>query len=140
MNESSFDTPILGTLGNSDGFLTCSMYVAKRWNRYRIIKPYPKYELAAQDVKRQIIDSFLVPAAYPNIRTFIMDSELVVTDAFVEQIPSLVCATKTKEINHIDRIYLHPATESLVDEVPNKSDNLKIIFVDSNIEVVCPRY
>lgn len=35
---------ILGTLGDDEGFLTCSMHIAKKMDNSDMIKPYPEFE------------------------------------------------------------------------------------------------
>src|SRR5258707_1826655 len=79
----------LGTLCDEPKCLTCSFDAAKRWHKAERIDPYPTYEEAAQAVKHVDIDAFIVAGAYPKINFFIMDSELMVSETFVLQIPPL---------------------------------------------------
>jgi prephenate dehydratase len=108
----------LGTLGDTNGFLTCSMHVAKEWNKASQIKPYSLFEYAAQDVKKGNLTCLLVPGAYPKINSFIMDKELSVKETFIKEIPSLVLVG-TNEImpDEVEFIYHHPATTDLLSEV-----------------------
>ena len=127
---------ILGTLGDNNGFLTCSMQIAKIWGKYETIIPYSKYEFAAQDVKNNKIYCFLVPAAYPGIDNFIMDADLTTIDVFIEKIPPIVYVSKENYPDNeaIDTIYLHPATKFLRQELNLLTGFTTAIYVDSNIE------
>ncbi|OAX45430.1 hypothetical protein [Paenibacillus sp. AD87] len=117
---------ILGTLGDEEGFLTCSMHIAKKLNNSDIIKPYPEFEAAAEDLKSGEISCLLVPGAYPKLNSFIMDSELVVSESFVEKIPALVLSGFHAECpDQIDVIFHHPATTYLLSE-------LSIIYRESS--------
>lgn len=116
INESKY--AILGTLGDDEGFLTCSMHIAKKLNNSDLIKPYPQFEAAAEDLKSGAISCLLVPGAYPKLNSFIMDSELVVSESFVEQIPALVlCGSHAVCPDQIDIIFHHPATTYLLTEI-----------------------
>lgn len=127
---------VLGTLGDNRGFLTCSMHVAKKWNKYETIIPYQRYECAAEHVKKGKIHCFLVPGAYPGINDFIMDAGLLAIDTFIEQIPSLVYVEKKGRSENIgvDKLYLHPATDKLSREINTTFCSIDRIYVNSNIE------
>lgn len=126
----------IGTLGDNNGCLTCSMYIAQKWYKYKEIIPYLTFEAAAFDLKRDRLSSVLVPAAYPKISEFIMDKELVAKEVFIEQIPPLVCVRKYSENDKgvVNKIYLHQATYKLLDDLEIESQKVKISFVNSNIE------
>jgi prephenate dehydratase len=118
----------VATLGNH---LTCSNYAAKNYCRTSSIKLYDSFEEAATAVKEGIAQAMFVPGAYPNIRYFIMDDFLSVSETEVLQIPALVLAGKfIKQPDKIKRIYLHPAPESLLAEVETKYE--ETVFVSSN--------
>lgn len=130
---------VLGTLGDSLEGLTCSMYVARKWNKFQNIRPYSKFELAAEAVKKEEIYCFLVPAAYPNIKEFIMDSELIPIEIFIEQIPPLVYVEQdgvgiVDTTSIINNVFLHPATEHLLREIYFGDIYPEITYVDSNVE------
>ncbi|KGE18724.1 hypothetical protein [Paenibacillus wynnii] len=109
---------ILGTLGDNEGYLTCSMHVAKSMNNADTIVPYPLFEEAAKDLKSERISCLLVPGAYPKINSFIMDSELEVSESFVKKIPALVlCGSKEDCPTTIHIIFHHPATTYLLSEI-----------------------
>ncbi|MFC9711286.1 hypothetical protein ACFTRD_24410 [Paenibacillus sp. NPDC056933] len=109
---------VLGTLGDDEGFLTCSMHIAKKLGNSERIKPYPEFEAAAEDLKSGVISCLLVPGAYPKLNSFIMDSELVVSESFVEKIPALVLSGFDAVCpEQIDIIYHHPATTYLLSEL-----------------------
>ncbi|WP_339273512.1 hypothetical protein MKY59_20700 [Paenibacillus sp. FSL W8-0426] len=109
---------ILGTLGDDEGFLTCSMHIAKKMDNSDLIKPYPEFEAAADDLKSGEISCLLVPGAYPKLNSFIMDSDLVVSESFVEKIPALVLSGfQVVCPEQIDIIYHHPATTYLLTEL-----------------------
>ena len=88
----------VGTLGDSSGSLTCSMYIARRWNVNSEIIPYHSFEAAADALKRKELSCILVPAAYSNISEFIMDNKLIATEVFLESLPPLVCVSKNTNI------------------------------------------
>ena len=127
---------IIGTIGNNDGYITCSMYVAQKRYADSLIVPYTTFEEAAQHLKREIIDSILVPAAYPNLRDFIMDSELLANSVFLERTPPLVCVCKDKEtkLETITHVFLHPATRKLVSELGIDNEKVSLTYVNSNID------
>lgn len=109
---------ILGTLGDNEGYLTCSMHIAKELNNADTIKPYPYFEAAATDLKLGNISCLLVPGAYPNINNFIMDSELMVSETFIKEIPALVlCGMQKQCSSNINLIFHHPATTYLLKEI-----------------------
>lgn len=109
---------ILGTLGDDEGFLTCSMHIAKKMDNSDMIKPYPEFEAAAEDLKSGAISCLLVPGAYPKLNSFIMDSDLVVSESFVEKIPALVLSGFHAACpEQIELIFHHPATTYLLSEL-----------------------
>lgn len=115
---------ILGTLGDEDGYLTCSMHIAKEAEKAHHIKPYPYFEAAAEDLKKGEISCLLVPGAYPKVNHFIMDSEMIVNEVFIRKIPSLVlCGTAQQSPLSTTTIYHHPATTDLLAEVEVDFDN-----------------
>nr|WP_296461186.1 hypothetical protein [uncultured Acetatifactor sp.] len=126
----------LGTLGDNNGFLTCSMYIAQKWHKYEEIIPYMTFEAAAIDLKENKLCSILVPAAYPQISEFIMDKELITEEVFIEQIPSLVCVGKYANVNVkiVDKIYLHQATYKLLGDLGIEPQKVELCYVNSNIE------
>jgi hypothetical protein len=105
----------LGTLGDSTG-LTCSMDAARRHYGPIQIVPFDRFELAAEATKRSVIESFLVPAAYPNTNRFIMDPELEVAEIFCARIPPLVVVGHSK-LREAVSVFHHPATAPLLTEV-----------------------
>ena len=108
---------VLGTLGDEEGFLTCSMHVAKHIQNAQVIKPYPSFEEAAEDVKLRKISCLLVPGAYPQVSNFIMDSKLHVSETFIEKIPPLVlCGRESQPPADINVIFYHAATTHLLRE------------------------
>lgn len=130
---------IIGTLGNKDGFLTCSMDVARKWRRYKSIKPYPEFEEAISDLKQGVISYVLVPGAYPKISNFIMDESIEVSETFTQKIPDLVLVSLTSNNNaasrkDINNLYFHPATTHLTEKVEECFAVHKKVNVSSNIE------
>ena len=69
-----------------------------------------------------------------------MDEELLAQEVFIGPIPPLVLIKKNIycDLKQISRIYLHPATSKLLDEVFPKNNTAEVIFVDSNI-MACER-
>lgn len=126
----------LGTLGDNQGFLTCSMHIAQKWDRYKKVIPYGTFEAAAQDLKTGKIEAMLVPAAYSDICDFIMDEKLTVSELFIEPIPPIVCVAKKNDFNmlNVRRVYLHHATKSLVYTMAQNVNIVEKVYVDSNIE------
>jgi hypothetical protein len=108
----------LGTLCDEPNGLTCSFYVAQKWGQAERIVPYPTFEAAAEDVKRGSISAFLVPGAYPQLGSFIMDNKLVARETFIMQIPALVVAgIPNLPPEKVDVLFHHPATAPLLSEV-----------------------
>lgn len=109
---------ILGTLGDEEGYLTCSMHIAKKMDNADQIKPYPHFEEAAEALRSGNISCLLVPGAYPRINHFIMDAELKVSETFIEKIPSLIlCGVQDSCPEQVKKIYHHPATTYLLSEI-----------------------
>ena len=129
----------IGTIGDKSGYLTCSMSVAHKAFPYAIIVPFSSFENAIMALKANRVLRVIVPAAYPLINSFIMDSTLTISDYFIMPIPPLVFALKgnTCEEKDIKRVYTHKATACLLDEV-NLSPKPSIVYVNSNIEA-CKR-
>jgi prephenate dehydratase len=129
--NSNVEYQSLGTLCDEPNGLTCSYYVAEKWGKAAKIFPFDSFEAAAESVKNGKISAFLVPGAYPQIRSFIMDSDLAASCTFIMQIPALVLCGKTKDIPAaVEILYHHPATTPLLEEVQicfQKSE-----FVSSN--------
>lgn len=120
--------PVLGTLGSTDGFLTCSMHIAKEWDNADEIKPYPYFEDAAADLRAGIINCLLVLGAYPKISDFIMDLELEVAETFIRKIPPLVlCGTKDILPESIETVFHHPATTHLLSEIDTSFMDNKVV-------------
>lgn len=126
----------IGTLGDEQGYLTCSMYVARKWNRYKSIIPYHTFEAAAQDLKDGELDAILVPAAYADICDFIMDEKLIVSELFLENIPPIVCVAKQDKFNilNVKRVYLHYATKTLLYTMKLNENDIDKVYVESNVE------
>jgi len=125
----------IATLGDTKHILTCSLYVVhKRYDSQIERIPFSSFEKAIDALKKGEVDSCIVPCAYPQITNFITDLQLEITEIFLETIPNLVLVginkTKPKSIN---RLFLHPATESII---PNflKDAFIEKIFVSSNSE------
>jgi hypothetical protein len=133
MQEARRSYDILGTLGDENGFLTCSMHVARKIDKANLIKPYPHFEDGSADLKSGHISCLLVPGAYPKIGSFIMDSQLVVAETFVERIPSLVlCGVPPECPREVNSIIHHPATTYLLRETEVAHQNC--ILASSNPE------
>jgi hypothetical protein len=120
----------LGTLGDSTG-LTCSMDAARRHYGPIQIVPFERFELAAEATKASLLESFLVPAAYPKTNLFIMDPELEVAETFCARIPPLVVVGQDR-LREAVSVFHHPATTPLLAEVGMAYQ--RAIPVDSNIE------
>lgn len=125
---------ILGTLGNELSQLTCSMYIAKELNTDDELKGFSSFERAIESLKKNTIQKVLIPGAYPDINKFIMDNDLEVYKSFVEKIPSLVFASKSKKAKECSELFLHRATKNLVADIPSVSSVAKLTYVDSNEE------
>ena len=112
-----FDT--IATLGDPPiNHLTSSYYVAEKRQLARQIVCFDSFEAAAQAAISGETQAALIAGAYPKIRAIIMDERLTCIDAFVEQIPPLVvCGPQSVAPDHVETIYLHPATLSLLPEV-----------------------
>jgi prephenate dehydratase len=109
---------ILGTLGDAEGYLTCSMHVARKIEKANLIRPYAQFEDGVVDLKSGNISCLLVPGAYPKIGSFIMDSQLEVAETFVERIPSLVlCGVADQCPAEASAVIHHPATTYLLPEI-----------------------
>jgi len=107
----------VGTLGNSPNDVTCSIEAAKNWNKAEEIVAFPKFEYAVDELKAGKIDSVIIPCAYPDIRVFIMDEQLAVTETYFFFLPSLVFVSRRlKADRHYDVLYNHPATNVLIKE------------------------
>lgn len=105
----------------------------KKWGISRSIESFPTFECASAAVKEQRIDAFLVPGAYPQSSTFIMDDLLLASHVFIMGIPSLVLAVASPEIpDSLDVIYHHPATTALLSEI--EIDYKKSIQTSSNTQ------
>ncbi len=127
----------LATLGDNNGYLTCSMYVAYHKLRRYSISPYSSFEDAINALKKGNVSLVLVPSAYSLINNFIMDNEIYVKKTFIEKIPPLVLVAKIDAQEMLNKksevIYLHEATTSVLDEI--KFDKKILIHkVGSNIE------
>jgi len=119
--ESLYTYQSIGTLCDEPNGLTCSFDAARRWGRAKQIVSYPTFEEAAQAAKNSAISAFLVPCAYPQLSSFIMDTELVAKESFLLRIPSLVLVGTDST---------PPATTPLLPEVPISFQ--KSEFVTSN--------
>ncbi|MDD3414911.1 MAG: hypothetical protein PHY47_13035 [Lachnospiraceae bacterium] len=67
---------ILGTLGKDVSDPTCSMLAAQKIKVKDAIIGYSTFEEAIADLKCKMVQEVLLPDAYPNIRTFLMDEQL----------------------------------------------------------------
>jgi prephenate dehydratase len=123
----------LGTLGDASGPFTCSMHVAHAWGQAATVEPYNSFENAGLAVKSGDVDAMLVPGAYPNLNELIMDAGLEVSEVFVMRIPPLVLAAKSGEVVcHVERLFHHPATASLLPETDIQA--LEPVEVTSNVK------
>jgi prephenate dehydratase len=128
--KSTYKYNSVATLGNQ---LTCSYFCAKQYCRTKTIQLYNSFEDAAKAVKEGFATALFVPAAFPDLRMFIMDDFFRVKETEVIQIPALVLAgKKTVQPELVKYIFLHPAPERLLSEVDVKFG--KAIFVRSNPE------
>ncbi len=122
-----------GTLGKSVQDPTCSMLAALTSFPESNVKAYNTFEHAIKELKRGCIQAVLVPAAYPEIRHFIMDESLIINDIFSFDIPNLVMVAQI-ERKHYEKVFLHPATVSLLPKIMASYENTQ--FVTSN-SVAC---
>ncbi|KAA9007569.1 hypothetical protein F4V43_03515 [Paenibacillus spiritus] len=133
MITSTSSYSVLGTLGDSEGFLTCSMHVAKEWDHADQIRAYPLFETAAEDLRSEKIDCLLVPAAYPHLGRFIMDRDLKAAESFIRQIPALVLGgMESVPSSSTEQVYHHPATTHLLSEIDTEYQ--ETVGVASNSE------
>jgi len=126
---------IIGTLGDKDYILTCSLDVAhKKYDKMTEKKAFSSFEEGIIALKSRAIDICIVPAAYPKIANFITDLQLNIKEVFLENIPNLVLVGTDKvEPTNIKTLFLHPATESIMPKfLEDKS--IKKVFVSSNSE------
>lgn len=107
---------IIGTLGKSAKDPTCSMLAAHELYKAVELRGFPTFEEAIKELKYKSINKVIVPAAYPNIRNFIMDDNLKVEKSFIYDIPDLVLVSKV-DLPSYDVIFLHPATQSLLPKI-----------------------
>ncbi len=113
-----FEYDTIGTLSDGKDALTCSMIVAHKYGESNKVRGYSSFELAIQAVKDGQIDAAIVPAAYPNLHSLIMDSKLIITETFVAKLCDLVAAGSNPTIPHeVDIVFHHPATKSLLEEI-----------------------
>lgn len=111
----------VATLADEPVGLTCSVAVASKHFRglARKVHGFPSFESAASEVRQGRADALLVPAAYPEIRRFFFDSALRATSSFLAELPDMVLvASKAHEDDRYARLYHHPATQQLLDELP----------------------
>lgn len=123
----------IATLADESVGLTCSVTVGRAWARGRAntVVGYPEFELAAETVRTGEHNLLLVPAAYSNIRNFFFDSSLRAIDAFLHQLPDMVFAIpNTERADRLETVFHHPATESLVQQLPN--DGWSAVHASSN--------
>lgn len=120
MVMASIPSPVLlsvGTLLDSYGGLTCSMVVARQRYGSEHVVGYESFEQASMGVLDGEIGSFLVPAAYPMLREFIMHPLLHAVESFVAPIvPLVVAVPRGSSRQHAKTLFLHPATEPLLPE------------------------
>lgn len=131
--EYSYDR--VGTLCDEPNGLTCSFSVATRWGKAKTLLPYASFEEAALDVKRGKLSGFLVPGAYPDLSSFIMDAGLVATEVFIMKIaPLVLVGLDEAQPPAVAVIFHHPATAPLLPELPIKFQRNE--FASSN-SVAC---
>ena len=110
----------IGTLGKDTNDVTCSVLAAKSLGNIFTIAAFSKFEFAAESLINNNIDAMVVPGAYPNIASFIMNEHLSVMDVFTYKIPPLVFASKYMTCaNEYDILYNHPATNPLLHDICN---------------------
>ena len=134
MVMASIPSPVLlsvGTLLDSYGGLTCSMVVARQRYGSEHVVGYESFEQASMGVLDGEIGSFLVPAAYPMLREFIMHPLLHAVESFVAPIvPLVVAVPRGSSRQHAKTLFLHPATEPLLPDVVLQYDSYN--FSSSN--------
>ena len=97
--------------------ITCSEHIAHTVLLSSNIFPCGSFEDAATAVLQGKSDYLLVPSAYPHVASFIQSDALALCDMFISPIPPLVVAgILTTCPSHVDLLYYHPATESLIAE------------------------
>ncbi|MHA6801572.1 hypothetical protein [Bounagaea algeriensis] len=109
------------TLADESQGLTCSVAVASEHFRGRAqnLQGFPSFEMAAQEVKSGRSEVLLVPAAYPEIRTFFFDRALRAADTFLATLPDMVLiASDGGASKEYERLYHHPATTRLLSDLP----------------------
>lgn len=125
----------VGTLCDEPNGLTCSFNAATRWGKAKTLLPYSSFEEAALDVKRGKLSGFLVPGAYPELSSFIMDAELVAKEVFIIKIaPLVLVGLDEAQPPVVAVIFHHPATAPLLPELPIKFQRNE--FASSN-SVAC---
>lgn len=125
----------VGTLCDEPNGLTCSFNVATRWGRAKTLLPYSSFEGAALDVKRGELSGFLVPGAYPELSSFIMDAALVAKEVFIMKIaPLVLVGVDEAQPPVVAVVFHHPATAPLLPELPIKFQRNE--FASSN-SVAC---
>ena len=103
-------TNIVATLAQSIDSPTCSAIIARQLG-FKLL-PCSSFEKAIDSVKNGLAQYALVPGAYPDIRSFLMDGSLNLSKAFAKPIPNMVLAKPDTEIKS-KTIYAHPATKPL---------------------------
>jgi len=105
----------VGTLGNH---LSCSAITAMKSNIANSILLYKSFESASSELKKGRIDALWVPGAYPQVGSFIMDSNLKVVGAHLITIPDLVLAGRLdiKPVG-VQKVFFHSAVEKLLLEL-----------------------
>jgi hypothetical protein len=119
-------TDSIGTLSDSFGGLTCSMVVARgRYGSARIVG-CESFEDSSLRVLKGDLSFFLVPAAYPKLREFIMHPILYPVESFIAPIvPLVVAIPKGAPRGQVGTIFLHPATEPLLADVKLEYDSYR---------------
>lgn len=102
------------------------------------ITPVGSFEEGAKLVNAGAVDVVLVPAAYPSLSGLIMGRNLRATCVFINPIVPLVYViSPATQLSTISRLYLHPATDALVEEASVRSD-LERVYCSSNT-LACQR-
>lgn len=126
----------LATLADEPAGLTCSVTVGRRWaaeGRAGSVVGYPSFELAAERVRAGEHDVLFVPSAYPDIRTFFFDPELTAVETFLGQLPDMVFAVpQGVDPEHLEVVYHHPATKSLVESLTEQVDSTVLASSNSS--------